>query len=102
MSSIEDTASIVTAQINVGTSGGGFYVGITGGVGVNSQILKMFSGGTCIVYGDTVSAAGASTLFGYVMSAGEALNLGGPTPYYLTSSGATSVLMLIKTRTSGN
>ncbi len=101
MSSIEDVASIVAAQIVVGTSGGSF-VGVTGGPGVNSQVLKYFSGGTCTVYGDTMSAAGGSALFGYIMGTNESLNLGGPTPYYITASGATTVLMLIKTRTSGN
>ncbi len=100
MASQEDVASIITQTINVGTSGG-FYVGITGGPGVNSQILKYFSGGTLLIYGDTVSAAGASTLNAYVLGVSESLNLGGPTPYYVTSTGATSVLMLIKTKTSG-
>lgn len=93
-------ASIVTQQVIVGNSGG-FYVGVTGGVGVNSQILKYFSGGSCLIYGDTVSAAGGSALNAYILGTNESLNLGGPTPYYLTSTGATSILMLIRTKTSG-
>lgn len=90
----------MTQTINVGTSGG-FYVGVTGGVGVNSQILKYFSGGSCLIYGDTVSAAGGSAMNAYLIGTNESLNIGGPAPYYLTSTGATSVLMLIRTKTSG-
>ncbi len=101
MASQEDVFGLVTQQVVVGV-GGTLYVGVTGGVGVNSQVLKYFSGGSCTIYGETVSAAGASTLNGYLMSTSEALNIGGPASYYLVATGATTILMLLRTKTSGN
>ncbi len=101
MASQEDVQAIVTQQVAVGNSGG-FYVGVTGGVGVNSQVIKYFSGGSLAIYGDTVSAAGASTLNGYLMGTSEALNIGGPAAYYLVATGATAVVMILRTKTAGN
>lgn len=101
MANQDDVFSISPSTINVGTSTGS-YVGITCGSGVNSQILKYYSGGSLLVYGTTAAAAGASTGFAYLMGTSEALNIGGPAQYYLTATGATVVCMLIKTITAGN
>lgn len=100
MANQDDVFSLSCASISVGTSGGAF-VGITCGAGVNSQILKYFSGGTVWVCGTTSQAATSATT-GYCMGIGEAINIGGPAIYYLTSLGATSVVMLMKTITAGN
>jgi hypothetical protein len=82
-----------------------------------STMLKFFSGGTCeilppgftqtnvgVFLGTTLAAAtlGAITGSGYCFSAGEALTINGPAAYYLSSTGATSILHAIFSKGQGN
>lgn len=100
MANQDDVFSLDCSRIAVGTSSGSF-VGVTCGAGVNSQILKCFSGGTLYVCGSTTQAAISATT-GYLINYGEAVNIGGPATYYLASFGATSIAYLMKTITAGN
>lgn len=72
-----------------------------------STVLKLTSGGTCEIFpagqtqigvgvflGTTVAAATLSAWAGsgYAFSASEVLTISGPVSYYLSSTGATSIL----------
>lgn len=87
-----------TIFVGIGTSGA---VGITCGAGVNSQIFKHVAGGTLYITGTTTKLLSGATM-GYLMGYGEAVNIGGPASYFVTSFGATSMTCLIKTLTAGN
>jgi len=81
-----------------------------------STLLKMFSGGTCEILGPaftqvafniflgTTMAGGTLAALsgsGYCLSTNETLSLSGPAYYYLSSTGATSVLHAIFGKAEG-
>lgn len=70
--------------------------------GCVSTYLKYFSGGTCeilgVASGVTYNAATLAALSGtgYLFGALEVVPLAGPVRFYLSSTGATSVVMMIQ------
>jgi hypothetical protein len=75
--------------------------------GQNSILLKYFSGGTCEIIGctlgQTLSAADLSSASGsgYLLGSSEILQIDGPARYYLSSTGATTTLMLLIGKSQG-
>lgn len=70
--------------------------------GVNSVILKNFSGGTMwiiggVASGSTLTPAQLASAFSsaYLVSASETLNIDGPARFYLGATGATAIAYVI-------
>ncbi len=103
MSRESDVFNITTQQVSVGLSA---FVGVTGGVGTVTLTLQYLSGGSCIING--ASAIGASlatltyigaswTVTGWLLGSNP-ISFGGPTAFYVGSTGATSLLQIIRSK----
>ena len=75
-----------------------------------SWVVKYLSGGTLEILGATLPTAGStlsagdlSTLSGtgYLMGTSEALSIDGPARFYLSSTSATTVITVLRGKTSG-
>lgn len=106
MSREDDVFNISTQQISVGLSA---FVGITGGVGTVSLTLQYLSGGSCIINGSsaigmslaTLTYIGASwTVTGWLLDTNP-ITFGGPVSMYIGSTGATSILQIIRSKSMG-
>ena len=92
----EDVWSLQTERLNIGSSGG-YVAGVTAGVGVVNLTIKYAGGGTLEILGASAQTAGT----GYVLGSSEALNIGGPVEFFLSSTGATSIAHIIRGKTVG-
>ena len=86
-----DVFRLLTERLTIGSSGG-YVAGSTGGAQVVSVTVKYLSGGTLEILGTSAQTAGT----GYLMGTSEALTFGGPTAFFLSSTGATSIVALIR------
>lgn len=111
--SFDSVWSLGSTRIVIGTNTGVYIQPFAGQIGV---LLKMFSGGTCEILpaalgqsqigffqNTTQTAANLSLMsgFGYCFSANEVLTIGGPASFYLSSTGATSILHAIFSKGQG-
>lgn len=75
--------------------------------GQNSVLLKYFSGGTLEILGVSTGVTltavqlAAANQSGYLMGTSEILALDGPVRCYLSSTGATTTVMVIRGKTAG-
>ena len=103
----DDIFNIDTQQVSVGLSS---FIGVTGGVGVATILVQYMTGGSCLMMGASGSGAslspltyiGASwTVTGWIMSNSVPITLGGPAAFYLGSTGATSIVQIMRMKTVG-
>ena len=93
----DDVFKVDTIRLAVGSSAG-YVAGITGGAGVVSIQVKYLSGGTLEILGVTTQASGT----GYLLGVSEALTIGGPATFFLSSTGATSVVAILRSITASD
>ncbi len=104
-SSNDNILNIQTEQVAVGLSA---FIGVTGGNEVGTMIVQYMSGGSCLMVGASalgasfaaLTYAGASwAVTGWIMSNGVPITLGGPCAFYLGSTGATSIVQIMRMKT---
>jgi hypothetical protein len=105
-SSFDSVYSLASTQIIVPV-GATLAVLVTSIAGQNALMLKQYGGGTLEIIGmpdgSTLTAASLATASGnhYIMGASEVLSFDGPTRIYLSSTGATSVVMSLRGKSQG-
>lgn len=106
VSSNDSIFSLNTLKITV-PIGATLAVLIDGEAGQNSTILKYFSGGTLemigVTAGTTMTAAQLATASGshYTFGINEIFTIDGPVRFYLSSTGATTIVMRAAGKTQG-
>lgn len=102
-----DVFNIDTQQVSVGLSA---FVGVTGGVGVITMIAQYMSGGSCLMMGASATGASLTTLTyvgaswtvtGWILSNSVPITVGGPAAFYLGSTGATSIVQIMRLKSVG-
>ncbi len=106
MSREADVFNIDTQQVAVGLSA---FIGVTGGIGCVSLTLQYLSGGSCLIMGSSsigaslaplVYAGSSWAVTGWLLGT-NAVTFGGPTSFYIGSTGATSILQILRSRSHG-
>lgn len=102
----EDVFNLETDVVAVGLSS---FVGVTGGVGTVTLTLQYLTGGSCLLMGSSAIGmslapltyvGGSWTAFGWLMNTG-AISFGGPVSFYIGSTGATSILQIMRSKSTG-
>lgn len=105
-SSNDSVYGLETSRINVGV-GSTIAILVEPIVGQQNIVLKYFSGGTLEILGVsagvTLTAAqlGTANQTGYLMGTTEVLTLDGPARFYLSSTAATTIVMVIRGKSAG-
>lgn len=76
----------------------------------NNLLFKYYSGGTLEIFGATGPLGStltqaqltASNQTGYLVGTSEILSIGGPCRFYLSATGATCIVHMIRGRSAGN
>lgn len=93
MSRQDDIGSLVGSRLYVGTS---VILGVTVIPGMLGAVYKYAFGGSCEVGGATLSWG-----IGYMLGGGETVNANMAGTIYFCSTGATSVIMMLRARSPG-
>jgi hypothetical protein len=105
-SSSDGIFGLATQRLNIG-SGSTLAELITQDPGQNSLYIEYFSGGTVeiigVTAGTTLTAAqlGTANGTGFIVKTDRGYSFNGPTRFYLSSTGATSIVHIMKGKTTG-
>lgn len=94
MSQYVDTYQLGVTLIPVGTGAG---IQVLAGRGINGWTFKKMSGGTLAI----INATGMTSTQGYIMGDTETLSVKGPATFFLAAGGATVVVGLVASLSSG-